>query len=249
MMGVTPRQALAGLAAAGAAGAILLLPAIYAFGLLVGPPRPVAEAAPAPTLLGNAIWARAGGGSARQLRPIDQLAVAHLFACLLMAPGENDNERIRECRHVIPGLAGLEYFSTVHVTDHGLKRASFIGGHGAFATTLWVTRSWSRDQLVSAIAARGTFGLGWRGGELAARNYFGLAAASLSLPQAALLASRLGDAQGDPWCEPEAAASSRNRVLEAMRDGGAISDAEYQQASIAPLGLASPPEGRPPCRD
>lgn len=248
-MWLTPRQAFAGLLIAGTAGAILLLPAIYTFGLLVGPPRPLAETQPAPALVAEAIWARAGGGPATRLRPIEPFAIAQLAACVVLADGNNDNERIQHCRDVLPALAGLEYFSKLHVTDHGMNRNSFLGGHGALATTIWVTRSWSRTEFLNTLAARGDFGFGWRGVERGARGLFGAGAASLSLPQAALLASRLGDARADPWCEPAAAAAMRNRVLALMRDNAAIAEADYQIASIAPLELASPPEGRSACRD
>jgi hypothetical protein len=246
---IAPRRAFVGLIIAGAAGGILLLPAIYLFGSLVGPPRPVADGGPLPPLIAGAIWARAGGGRAEQLRPINHIALAHLVACVVTAPGENDNERIGQCRHVIPALRGLEYLSALHVEDNGVSRRSFRGGHGAAATTVWMTRSWSRDEFVRTLAARGNFGFDWRGVTVASRRYFDREPEALTLAQAALLASRLGDAQPDPWCEPAAAAAQRNRVLGDMRDNGAIDDAAFDAASIAPLELARPPEGRPPCRD
>lgn len=166
-----------------------------------------------------------------------------------MAPGSNDNERIRECGHVIPALRGLEYLSSLHVADSGVQRRSFIGGHGAFATTVWMSRSWSREDFVNTLAARGDYGFGWRGVVAAASGYFARDPEALTLPQAALLASRLGDSAADAWCEPAAAAAMRNRVLAAMRDHGAIGEHEFARASVAPLDLAPSPEGRPPCRD
>ena len=246
-MRVDPRRAAAGLIIAAVAAALLLPAAIYLFGLLVAPPRPVAETGDVPTLIGDALWARADGGPARHLRPIDPLSIAQLALCLATAPGENDNERIEECRHVLPALRGLEYLSNLHIKDHGIARNSFIGGHGAAATTVWMTRSWTRTDFVNTLAARGDFGFGWRGLTLAARRYFDREPSAVTLPQAALLASRLGDGRPDPWCEPEAAALMRNRVLARMLDNGAIGEAEYQAASTAPLELASPPEGRPDC--
>jgi membrane peptidoglycan carboxypeptidase len=107
-----------------------------------------------------------------------------------------------------------------------------------------VTRSWSRDEFVNTLAARGDFGSGWRGIARASRRYFDRDPEALSLAQAALLASRLGDSQPNPWCEPDAAALARNRVLSRMRDIGAISDADFEIATVAPLALGPLPDGR-----
>jgi Transglycosylase len=248
-MRIEPRRALLGLFIAGVAGAILLLPAIYVFGLSVAPALPVAAATPAPQLIEDALWARAGGGRAQHLRPIGPVALTHMMACIAFAPGDNDNERMPHCRHVMPALPGLEYLSKIHIQDHGLVRNSFIGGHAALATTVWMSRSWSRDEFVNTLAARGDFGFGWRGMTTAARRYFDRDLESLTLPQAALLASRLGDSRPDPWCEPDAAAQMRNGVLGRMLESGAIEEEDFQAASVARLDLAAPPEGRPPCRD
>jgi membrane peptidoglycan carboxypeptidase len=35
----------------------------------------------------------------------------------------------------------------------------------------------------------------------------------------------------------------RNRVLEQMRNNGAISDTNYEEAAVVPLGLVPPPAG------
>ena len=89
------------------------------------------------------------------------------------APGNNDNERMRECRNVMPGFSGVEYIAKLHIEDHGVVRNSFRGGHSHLATTVWMTRSWSKDDFLNTLAARGQFGFGWRGVTVAASRYFG----------------------------------------------------------------------------
>ena len=236
------------LAVVGVIGAALLPIAVYQFGLWVAPPRPVPQAANAPQLLLDALWARAEGGRADALRPITPISLAQLAACVAMAEGRNDNERIDHCRHVMPGLPGVEYLATLHLQDSGVERNSFRGGHGQFATVVWMTRSWSKEDFVNTLAARGRFGNGWRGVEAAARGLFGREAAALTLAQVAVVASRVGDSNADPWCEPEAAGAMRDRILGRMLENGIIDHASFERARAEPLGLATPPGNRPPCK-
>jgi hypothetical protein len=228
---------------------VVTLPfAMYFFGLAVAPPRPVPAPAAAPQVVLDALWARAEGGGAAELRPMNPVVAAEFVACMIAAAGENDNQRRTHCRHVIPAMPGLEYLSTLHIKDNGMERNSFRGGYGSFATTVWMTRSWTKADFLNTLAARADFGNGWRGIDAAALAVFGRTAAELTLPQAALLASRVGDTHANPWCETEEATAMRNRVLARMRDNGAIDEAAFQAASTAPLGVATPPEGRPPCQ-
>ena len=233
--------ALAGLAP------ILFFTGLYVLGVAVAPELPAPPSTPAPPLMKDALWARAEGGSATELRPINPVTMAQMVACVAAAPGDNDNQRIASCRHVMPGLPAIEYLSNLLLRDHGVNRNSFRGGAGAMVTTLRVSQSWTKQDFLNTLAALGDFGYGWRGIEAAAHGYFGRAAADLTLPQAALIASRLGDLRPDPWCDPGAAATMRNRVLTQMGDSGAISEIDFNTASVAELGLAPPPEGRPPC--
>jgi hypothetical protein len=207
------RRTLVALLIAGIVGFVLSLPAIYLFGLWLAPPRPVAEAAAAPGLLREALWARAEGGRATELTAIQ----------------------------------GVDYLSGLHIREHSVA-PGFREGITQFATAVWLTRSWTKDSLLDTMAARGEFGYGWRGVEAAARGYFGRSAAQLTLPQTALIASRIGDSRTDPWCEPEVAIAMRNRILASMRDNGAIPESDFREASTASLELAPPLEGRPPCR-
>jgi hypothetical protein len=238
-----------GLVALGALVPIVFLTVLLTLGAAVAPDLPAPPDTPLPPLIRDALWARAEGGRAANLRPIGPMTVAQMAACVLTAPGDNDNQRIAACRHIMPALPAVEYLSNVLLRDHGVNRNSFRGGAGAMVTTVRLTRSWTRDDLLNTLAARAEFGFGWRGIEAAARGFFGRPAAALTLPQAALIASRVGDPnRTDPWCQPDAAANMRNRVLTRMREDGAIADADFAAAQVAELGLTAPPEGRPPCR-
>lgn len=236
-----------GLAAAGVIGAVLLPIALYLFGLSVAPPRPAPASPAAPQMLLDALWAGADGGRAISLRPINHLTLVRLFACIGQAPGNNDNERMRECRHEMPGFGAVQYMARLHIEDHGVVRNSFRGGHSHLATTVWMTRSWSTDDLLNTMAARGQFAFGWRGVQRAASGYFAKEPSALTLSEAAYIASRIGDVGDDPWCHPKSATLARNQILERMRDNGAITDADFQHASTVPLEFRSPPEARPPC--
>lgn len=221
---------------------------MYFFGLWVAPPRPVPAAAAAPQVVLDALWARVDGGRATTLRPMSPISAAHFAACLIAAEGENDNQRSTQCGHVMPGMRGFEYLSALHIADNGMERYSFKGGYARLATMVWMTRSWTKADFLNTLAARADFGNGWRGIDVAAQAVFGRTAAELTLPQAALLASRVGDPHANPWCEIEEATAMRNRILARMRDDGAIDEAAFREASTAALGVATPPEGRPPCQ-
>jgi len=228
---------------------ITLLTMLLVLGNAVAPQLPTPSGNPVPPLVRDALWARAEGGSAAALRPLGPVTAAQMAACVLTAPGDNDNQRIAACRHVMPALPALEYLSNILVREHGVNRNSFRGGAGSLVTTIRLSRSWTKENLVNTLAARAEFGYGWRGIEAAAPGFFAREPHALTLPQAAFIASRVGDARTDPWCEPDVAATQRNRILTSMRANGAISESDSHAASIAELGLATPPDGRPPCRE
>jgi hypothetical protein len=237
-----------GLGALAALVPVVYLTGILFYGLSVAP-RPVAESAAAPPLIKDAIWARAGGSRATDLRSINPLSVTQFVACMVMATGDEDfrGDNHGKCNHVMPAMYGLEYYSFVHLRDHGVERHSVRGGAGSMAAMFQMTHSWNRDDFLNTLAARADFGYGWRGVEAAARGFFGRPAATLTLPQAAFIASRIGDTRTDPWCEPEAALEMRDRVLALVRDGGAISHEDFAKTTSMPLEFAPPPEGRPSC--
>jgi membrane peptidoglycan carboxypeptidase len=121
-----------------------------------------------------------------------------------------------------------------------------------FATMSKVSDTWTRAQLVDTLALRAEFGFGFIGVDQAARGYFGKSANELTLPQAALLASVLGDrrvgpGEFDPWCDPTSAADRRRGILDRMRDNLVINDAAYESANRSGLGLGDRPPGYEAC--
>ena len=230
---------------AGAIGAVLFMPAVYFLGLWLAPPRPLPETEPAPALLRDALWARADGGRATELRPVNPINFVQHRLCRALAARQDDPqlrvERRTACLKQLPAIQGVDYVSGLHMRDHQLEARSFRMGISQFATAVWLTRSWTKDSLLDTLAARGEFGQGWRGVDAAARGYFGRVATELTLPQAATLASRVGDAGTDPWCETAAATGMRNRILDRMRENGVIDEAAWQAARSARFELAPPP--------
>jgi hypothetical protein len=226
---------------------LLYLSFLAAWGTWVAGPRPVPETRPAPAFLGDAIWARADGGAATALRPINPLNVARLVTCMALADGSNDDQRVSQCRQVLPALRGVEYLANLHLKDQGIERASFRGGAGSFATLLWMTRSWTREDFLNTMTARADFGFGWRGADAAAQGFFGHPAGEVTLAEAAMIASRLGSLDLDPWCDLPGATARRDLTLRQMHENGAIDAASLQDALAQPLRLAAPPADRSPC--
>jgi hypothetical protein len=246
-MRINPRRALLYLVVAGVAGLVLGPPAIYYLGLTLAPPPPVAAAAHVPPLLGDALWARAGGGRATAMRPLNPFNLAQMVLCMGYAdmPDDPDEKAARRtgCNEVLPAMFGAEYVSRTHLRDQGFPFGPKYP-FGQVATMTWITRSWTRPELIDTIAERGRFGFGIRGADVAARYYFGQALTDLSLPQAALLAAFVGEKDVNPWGEPELAAEMRNRILTRMRDDQTIDAATYENAMRSPLALApeQPPQ-------
>ena len=252
-MRLSERRTLIGLFIAGVIGAILFMPAVYFLGLWLAPPRPVPVTRHVPRLLSDAIWARADGGRATELQPLNPINFVKHRACRAIAARTDDprlrGERRAECMKQLPAVQAADYLSGVHIRDEHADSGGFREGISQFATAAWLTRSWTKAELVDTLAARGEFGSLWRGADAAARGYFARDAARLTLSQAALLAGLLGDRRTDPWCDPGAAASIRHRILERMRDNLAIDDAALEAANVTDLGLAPPPPDHKPCRD
>lgn len=240
-----------GLGALGIVGAVLCFPSLYVVGLWLAPPRPVPEATPAPALLREALWARANGGPATELRPVNPIAIVQHVACTELAENDDDPQqrarRLAECRTHLPAIQGVEYLAGVHMRDHHYE-PSFLTGIGRVATAVWITRSWTRESFLDTMAARGEYGFAWRGVHDAARGYFQKPLDQLALHEVATISAMAGDRRADPWCDVDAVIDGRNRILARMRDNGAIADADLAQASSAPLALAPPPADRPPCQ-
>src|SRR5262245_20200856 len=194
------------------------MPAVYFLGLWLAPPRPVPATSHVPQLLSSAIWARADGGRATELQPLNPINFVKHRACRAIAARTDDltlrGARRAECMKQLPAVQAADYLSGVHIRDEHADTGGFREGISQFATAAWLTRSWTKAELVDTLAARGEFGDRWRGADAAARGYFAREVEELSLPQAALLAGLIGDRRSDPWCDAVAAASSRHRVLE-----------------------------------
>lgn len=251
-MRLPQRRTLIGLAIAGISGA-MMLPVIY-FSVVqrLSPPPPVPATRHVSPLVGDAIWARAEGGRATALKPINPINMGQFAFCSERAQHERDETLRRasraECRTYLPALPAMEYLSDLHLRDAGLEQAPFRRGHARLVTTIWLTRSWTKAELVDTLAERGEFGAAFRGVEAAAQGYFGRAAAQLTLPQAATVAGLLANRRTDPWCDPAAAATLRHRVLEGMLDNDAIDEQAYGAADTTELSLTAPPANHPSCK-
>jgi len=71
---------------------------------------------------------------------------------------------------------------------------------------------------------------------------------AMTLPQVAMVAALIGDGRPDPWCEPSEAAEMRHRILERMRNNGAIDPPTFEAADRSELGLAPPLADHQPCK-
>ncbi|MCF6508379.1 penicillin-binding protein, partial [Blastococcus sp. MG754426] len=108
--------------------------------------------------------------------------------------------------------------------------------------------TYSKDELLTRYLNIVYFGQNAYGVQPAARAFFGVDAAELTLPQAALLAGLVQSPQDhDPFTDPEGATIRRNQVLARMAEQGYISPEQEAEAAAAPLGLAPGPAPRRGC--
>ena len=196
----------------------MMLPVIYfSVVLRLSPPQPIPATSHVAPLVGDAIWARAEGGRATELKPINPINMGQYVLCSERAQRERDETLRRasraQCRTYLPALPAMEYLSDLHLRDAGLEQAPFRRGHARLVTTIWLTRSWTKAELIDTLAERAEFGPAYRGVEAAAQGYFGRAAAELTLPQAATVAGLLANRRTDPWCDAAGAAILRHREI------------------------------------
>jgi hypothetical protein len=250
-MRLNARRILIGLPLVIAAIPITYLSFLYGFGRSLVP-QPEPSVVPVPPLVADALWAAAGGGREPELRPLNPIGLFRYVTCSeeaqhLEAPQDRD-ERLSECRKHLPAMQLREHLANQHVRANGLERNSFRGGAASFSTMLGFSGSWTKDEFLRTVGERAQFGNKWRGVAEAARALFDRDPGALTPSQAAYLAARAGLTGYDPFCDPEAAAKARNRVLARMFENTAISEAQYQEASSSPLGLRTPPPNLEPCQ-
>jgi hypothetical protein len=244
-----PRRAAIFLVIAGIAGAFLFLPAVTLIGSLLLPDDPPPPQTHVPRLMGEAIWAKALGGRASQLEPINPFTIGRMVSCHILAeryPPEERQAQHDECFKLIPAAQGVAYVSTLNMRSHGVwqdPRVPFV----QIASMSKLSRTWTKADVLDALAERAEFTLGIRGVYQAAQVLFDMPAADLNLAQTALVAGLLGQTRIDPWCMPEQAAQLRRRVLDRMRDNLVIDDGAVQSANVAELGLIAPPANHQPC--
>jgi penicillin-binding protein 1A len=102
--------------------------------------------------------------------------------------------------------------------------------------TVKLEREASKDEIFERYLNTVYFGRGAYGIEAAAQIYFGVSAAELQLPQAALLAGLIRAPEtADPDRDPEAAQQRRDLVLQAMVATGDIEQAEADATSRQPV--------------
>jgi membrane peptidoglycan carboxypeptidase len=110
--------------------------------------------------------------------------------------------------------------------------------------------AYTKDELLTRYLNIVYFGQNAYGVQPAAQAFFGVDAAALTLPQAALLAGLAqSPTQDDPFTNPEAATARRNEVLSRMAAQGFVSPADAAAAQAAPLGLAPAPAPRRGCAE
>ena len=110
--------------------------------------------------------------------------------------------------------------------------------------TLWLARHYSRDEILGIYLNRVYLGEGAYGVDAAARLYFGVPAAQLTLAQAAILAGLpKAPSSLNPLADPQAAATRATEVLDAMVATQAITPDE-ENAAEAQLANAAQPVSR-----
>lgn len=100
-----------------------------------------------------------------------------------------------------------------------------------------IEKNFSKREIMEAYLNRVYFGSGFYGAEAAAQGYFGKNAIDLSPGQCATLAGLLKSPNAlSPFNNPDGSKSSRDSVLQKMRDLGFISRQELAEEVASPLG-------------
>lgn len=104
----------------------------------------------------------------------------------------------------------------------------------------------SKDEILARYLNIVPFGHGAYGVEAAARTYFNISAAELSVSQAAMLAGIVQSSSAlDPYGNAEGVTARRNMVLDAMTSMNYLSPADAEVYKQEPLGVVEEPGGLP----
>lgn len=105
--------------------------------------------------------------------------------------------------------------------------------------SLWLERTYTKDQILELYLNRVYFGSGAYGVEAAAQRYFNKSARSVTIAEAAMLAGLVqAPSRLAPNRNPEAAEKRAQLVIAAMADQGLISQASAKTALVAPAEAA-----------
>ncbi|WP_092259113.1 transglycosylase domain-containing protein [Corynebacterium cystitidis] len=100
----------------------------------------------------------------------------------------------------------------------------------------------TKDEILGRYLNVVPFGNHAYGIEAAARTYFGISAAELNVPQAALLVGMVQSSEAlNPYTNPDGATQRRNTVLQAMAEVGYITQEEANAYIQGPLGVLESP--------
>ncbi len=153
-----------------------------------------------------------------------------------------EDRRFREHLGLDPiglGRAAVENMMAGHVVQGGstltqqLAKNLFLDPERTYdrklqeaMLALYLESRYSKDQILTLYLNRVYFGAGVYGIEAAAQRFFGKHAASLTLPEAAMLAGSVkAPARYNPLSDADAAEDRAQMVLRAMQDSGFIDDA------------------------
>jgi penicillin-binding protein 1A len=115
---------------------------------------------------------------------------------------------------------------------------SFEGKLDEACLAVQLAQTWPKQRILEAYLNQIYYGNHAYGAQAAAETYFARTARRLTLAQAALLAGLpQAPTAYDPFSDPKAARARRTEVLAAMLSNGDISQAAYEKALHAPLGL------------
>jgi len=111
---------------------------------------------------------------------------------------------------------------------------------------LQMERSLAKEDILTRYLNVVFWGNNAYGVKAAASTYFATTPDKLTVPQAALLAGMVRSTSAfDPVSQPDAARDRRNLVIAQMREQAMITEAQAQEATAAPLGVANPLNTQP----